>query len=840
MESSEEEEKQSYEQELYRLITVIGDRRLWFTKQKLQEYTDKVLALRSTPTKKRPGDYGFLGRYDIAEVLGERRLVRAGDKKQVYLSLEEVYCAVKEAHEACGHGGEKRTEKELSKRFANVTREQVKLYLATCRTCALKKGRNKNKADTCHYTTGSPHPHTATSSVTCSTASSRPIRTNPSMPFLQSPPKPFNLPEDSFHRMCQSKPSSKGESTDFSVSSSEPRGESSSEAMAMVSLSKLSDTCSSQVSGTGPSRRFSASPSERTELSSREPLDMAQLQSYHVTMPEPRDTRPSELAAESSSTLFGVGDSIQAADPQRLMTTDCDVTGDQPATMTSERELSSIRTDKISKQTLTEADGRGQRDDGIQPRPTVPETEEAAVAGTILQTAIYLLKGMREFDTMLFEVRQLLPSMERVLHVTPVGLYGLLGWPCHPLTSTLTIHGLLTHRVVYLPPRHVSLTYRGMPFDVDRFISELRWMVSLRNVCSGFPADLLPTTTTTPPPSSLRVFDSPEPRVQACDCPVVLEVKGNGRCPACNAVVDYFTRSAGQDSSVTGPPSSPSDDNLPVCFQDDLTPPPNKKPKRCDRVILDGMKTTVRRLSGDQNVSGGSRNSSNDAAVMKSRRKSRQSSSQGKSKSLLCPGYEGRKPDLAEPVPPSQAPESSQTNELSDTSSSCPQLSLPSSQEGFSVTMKTTQAGNVSASHSKSQLHETNRQLTPAQPVDSSNPPNETVVEGVEYNNAVIKREPEEDRAEVIVERAKDVECSLGGHESSSPDLHLAADSASLHCDDPGSESVPSVTQQVHVKQERGDSVTLPVAVSPAGEQPVPLLAVKLEVAHSENTLFLP
>ena len=63
------------------------------------------------------------------------------DTNRVIISKEKVFDTIHAAHIACGHGGEKRTYYEIRnpRHIANVTVEQIKMYLSLCETCKKKK-----------------------------------------------------------------------------------------------------------------------------------------------------------------------------------------------------------------------------------------------------------------------------------------------------------------------------------------------------------------------------------------------------------------------------------------------------------------------------------------------------------------------------------------------------------------------------------------------------------------------------------------------------------------------------------------------------------------------------
>ena len=62
--------------------------------------------------------------------------------------LEEIFDTVHSAHISCGHGGEKRTNYELKnqRNIANITMEQIKLFISLCEICNKKRNILKKKS----------------------------------------------------------------------------------------------------------------------------------------------------------------------------------------------------------------------------------------------------------------------------------------------------------------------------------------------------------------------------------------------------------------------------------------------------------------------------------------------------------------------------------------------------------------------------------------------------------------------------------------------------------------------------------------------------------------------
>ena len=79
----------------------------------------------------------------------EDRLIKkrkgAEEEFKFVLAFEEIHSAIAVAHAAVGHGGDKKTRAELTKKYANVTMEACKIFIDFCVPCQEKKKRNVQK-----------------------------------------------------------------------------------------------------------------------------------------------------------------------------------------------------------------------------------------------------------------------------------------------------------------------------------------------------------------------------------------------------------------------------------------------------------------------------------------------------------------------------------------------------------------------------------------------------------------------------------------------------------------------------------------------------------------------
>jgi len=66
------------------------------------------------------------------------------DLKWYYVFNEELFNIIHDTHLIIGHGGRNRMEYELNKKYKNITRESIMLYLNLCKSCQ-KKGSTAKK-----------------------------------------------------------------------------------------------------------------------------------------------------------------------------------------------------------------------------------------------------------------------------------------------------------------------------------------------------------------------------------------------------------------------------------------------------------------------------------------------------------------------------------------------------------------------------------------------------------------------------------------------------------------------------------------------------------------------
>lgn len=67
----------------------------------------------------------------------------AGDPIQYYVAIEDMYPLIKTAYIGVGHGGIHKTNKELKRQFANISREAIRILGSNYEQCILKRKRSE-------------------------------------------------------------------------------------------------------------------------------------------------------------------------------------------------------------------------------------------------------------------------------------------------------------------------------------------------------------------------------------------------------------------------------------------------------------------------------------------------------------------------------------------------------------------------------------------------------------------------------------------------------------------------------------------------------------------------
>lgn len=137
---------ESWKEVFYREITKIhnGGRYKVITQKQYEEIMEELSEARTNYNRKTSSQYRELKRFEVLQIAGIKKLIakRANVKDEnfkFYVTAEKLYDVIEAAHEASGHGGRDRVVKETSLKYANVTRESIRLFLSMCETCQQKK-----------------------------------------------------------------------------------------------------------------------------------------------------------------------------------------------------------------------------------------------------------------------------------------------------------------------------------------------------------------------------------------------------------------------------------------------------------------------------------------------------------------------------------------------------------------------------------------------------------------------------------------------------------------------------------------------------------------------------
>lgn len=119
----------------------------YLTKTKYDELISEVKQL-----KLKSRGHKLLKKYDVITVSDMEKLIvpvsNEGNDLKYYVFNEELFNIIHDTHLTIGHGGRNRMEYELNKKYKNITRESIMLYLNLCISCQ-KKGSRYCKERSC-------------------------------------------------------------------------------------------------------------------------------------------------------------------------------------------------------------------------------------------------------------------------------------------------------------------------------------------------------------------------------------------------------------------------------------------------------------------------------------------------------------------------------------------------------------------------------------------------------------------------------------------------------------------------------------------------------------------
>ncbi|XP_077297618.1 uncharacterized protein LOC143919269 isoform X3 [Arctopsyche grandis] len=140
--------KQQFENKLREVLQKKRDDNNFFITS--DQYITLINRVKETKVKKKKEtpDYRCLARYDILVVDDREKLIKPVNalnnmQVQYYISTDELFDIIHNAHFSTGHGGRNRMAQELKKNYCNVTKETIMIYLSLCKFCHDKKYSKK-------------------------------------------------------------------------------------------------------------------------------------------------------------------------------------------------------------------------------------------------------------------------------------------------------------------------------------------------------------------------------------------------------------------------------------------------------------------------------------------------------------------------------------------------------------------------------------------------------------------------------------------------------------------------------------------------------------------------
>lgn len=140
--------KAEFDEKLLQLALEKKDRSLLLTNEHYSEIindTREALERKRNQLPLTSKQYRRLKRYDILTIGEKQTLIRKQHEEgnqsviAVYCRINEMFDVIHMAHLQIGHKKEKAMEIELKKKYCNITREVIQIYLNLCESCALKK-----------------------------------------------------------------------------------------------------------------------------------------------------------------------------------------------------------------------------------------------------------------------------------------------------------------------------------------------------------------------------------------------------------------------------------------------------------------------------------------------------------------------------------------------------------------------------------------------------------------------------------------------------------------------------------------------------------------------------
>lgn len=139
--------KTRFDEEIHKIKLVKGKNTQLFTRDEYNLFLKKVQVAKDKTANKTPEEYQRLSRYDIVKTRTVQKLIvpvkNEREPIKYYCYLEETFDIIHETHISMGHGGRNRILKALKKKYKNITKQCVALYLSLCEQCQKKLSGSK-------------------------------------------------------------------------------------------------------------------------------------------------------------------------------------------------------------------------------------------------------------------------------------------------------------------------------------------------------------------------------------------------------------------------------------------------------------------------------------------------------------------------------------------------------------------------------------------------------------------------------------------------------------------------------------------------------------------------
>ena len=125
-----------------RNFRVHSDEKYMYVLETLKDYHNNL-----TPNPANKFRYGWVKRFKLETCDGVERVLERKSGGEV-IQLSRMFDVIHDVHMQLGHAGRNKMAAECKRRYYNVHRAAIDIYLETCKTCELKKMRPRDKTVT--------------------------------------------------------------------------------------------------------------------------------------------------------------------------------------------------------------------------------------------------------------------------------------------------------------------------------------------------------------------------------------------------------------------------------------------------------------------------------------------------------------------------------------------------------------------------------------------------------------------------------------------------------------------------------------------------------------------